>query len=121
MNNNCKEMKQEYTGNNNVTRHFNPSYLLSNLDELNILSDSMENRLDLRYTTKLVNCHLHQNGVDAVRRSTVNLAFLRLAPKIKRIQKFQQGTKNEGKWKEARQRQTKQWLIMLNRLPEDKE
>ena len=28
---------------------------------------------------------------------------------------------NEGKWKEARQRQTKQWLIMLNRLPEDKE
>ena len=28
---------------------------------------------------------------------------------------------NEGKWKEARQRQTKQWLIMLNPLPEDKE
>ena len=28
---------------------------------------------------------------------------------------------NEGKWKEARQRQTKQWLIMLNLIPEDKE
>ena len=38
-----------------------------------------------------------------------------------RIQKIQQGTKNEGKWKEARQRQTKQWLTMLNGLPEDKE
>ena len=58
---------------------------------------------------------------DAVFRSTVNLAFLRLQPKITRIQKIQQGTNNEGKCKEARQRQTKQWLIMLNRLPEDKE
>ena len=114
-------MEQEYTGNNNVTRHLNPPYLLSNLDELNILADSMENRLGLRYTTKLINCHRHQNGFDAVCRSTVNLEFLILQPKITRIQKIQQGTKNEGKWKEARQRQTKQWLIILNRLPEDKE
>ena len=51
----------------------------------------------------------------------LNLAFLRVQPKITRIQKIQQGTKNEGKWKEARQRQTKQWFIMLNRLPEVKE
>ena len=35
--NKCKEMDQEYTGNYNVTRNFNPSYLVSNLDELNIL------------------------------------------------------------------------------------
>ena len=26
--NKCKEMEQEYTGNNNVIRHFNPPYLL---------------------------------------------------------------------------------------------
>ena len=119
--NKCKEMEQEYTRNNNVTRHLNPPQLLSNLDELNILADLMENRLGLRYTTLLINCHRHQNGFDAVCRSTVNIAFLRLQPKITRIQKIQQGTKNEGKWKEARQRQTKQQLIMLNRLPEDKE
>ena len=81
----------------------------------------MENRLGITYTTKLLNCRRHQNGVDSVCRSTVNLAFLRLAPKITRIQKIQQVTKNEGKWKEARQLQTKKWLIMLNRLPEDKE
>ena len=80
----------------------------------------MENRLGIMYTTKLLNCHHHQNGVDAVCHSTVNLAFSRLAPKITIIQRIQQGTKNESKWKEARQRQTKQWLIMLNRLPEDK-
>ena len=87
-------MEQEYTGKNNCTRHLNPPYLLSNLDELNILADFMENRLGLRYTTKLINFHRHQNGFDAVCRSTVNLAFLRLAPKITIIQKIQQGTKN---------------------------
>ena len=81
----------------------------------------MENRLGLRYTTHLVNCHRHHNSFDAVCKSTVNLAFLILQPKITRIQKIQQGTKNEVKWKEARKRQTKQWLIMLNRLSQDKE
>ena len=97
-------MEQQYTGNNSVTRHLNPPYLVSNLGELNILADSMENRLGIMYTTKLINCHRHQNGVDAVCRSTINIALLRLAPKITRIQKIQQGPKNEGKCKEARQR-----------------
>ena len=55
--NKCKEMDQEYTGSNNVTRNLNPPYLLSNLDELNILADLMENRIGLRYTTQLINCH----------------------------------------------------------------
>ena len=118
----CKEMKTEYTGNNyKLLRYFNPYYLVSNVDEINLLATSMGNRLGIMYTTKLLNCHRHQNGVNEVSKSTVNLAFSRLASKITRIQKIQQGTKNEGKWKEARQRQTKQWFIMLNRLPEDKE
>ena len=91
----CKQMKTEYTGNNyNISRHFNPSYLVSNVDEINLLETSMENRPGIMYTTKLLNCHRHQNGVDAVCRSTVNISFLRLAPKITRIQKIQQGTKN---------------------------
>ena len=114
-------MEQEYIGNINVTRNLNPSYLLSNLYELNILEDLMESRLGLSYTTELINFHRYWNGFDAVRKSTVNISFLKLQPKITRIKKIQQGTKNEGRWKEARQRQTKQWLIMLNRLPEDKE
>ena len=103
----CKEMEQLYTGNNNVTRHLNPTYLVSNVDELNILADSMENRLGIRYTTQIINSHRYRNGFDAVCKSTVNLSFLRLQPKITRIQKIQEGTKNEGKWKEARQSQTK--------------
>ena len=81
-------MEQEYTG-NNITRHFNPPYLESNLDELNILADSIENRLGLRYTNHLINFHHHQNGFYAVCKSTVNLAFLRLQPKITRIHKIQ--------------------------------
>ena len=93
-------MEQQYTGNNYVRRHLNPPYLVLNLDEINILADSMENRLGLTYTTKLINFHRHQNDFDAVCRTTVNLAFLRLTPKITRIQKIQQGTKNEGEWKE---------------------
>ena len=43
---------------------------------------------------------------------------MQLKPKIEKIQKIQQGTNNEGKWKEERYKQVKQWLIMLNRLPE---
>ena len=59
----------------------------------------MQNRLGLRYTTLLINCHRHIHGDNAVSKSTVNLAFRRLQPKITQIQKIQQGTKNEGKWK----------------------
>ena len=102
--NKCKQMEQEYTG-NNFTRHLNQPYLLSNLDEPNILADSMENRHGLSYTTLLINCHRHQNGFDSVCKSSINLAFLRLQPKITRIQKIQKGNKNEGKWKESRQHQ----------------
>ena len=99
-------MEQEYTG-NNCTSHFNPPYVLSNLDELNLLVDAMENRLGLRYTTHIIHCRRPRNNFDAVRKSTVNLASLRLQHKIKIIQKIQQDTKNEGKWKESRQHQTK--------------
>ena len=79
--------------------NLNPPYLLLNLDEINIHADSMENRLGLSYTTQLINCYLYRNDFDAVCKSTVHLAFLRLQPKIKIIQKIQQGTKNEGSGK----------------------
>ena len=82
----------------------NQPYLLSNLDELNILADAMEKRLGLRYTTHIINCHRHHNGFDAVCKSTVNIAFLIVQPKRTRIQKIQQGTNNEVKWKGVRQR-----------------
>ena len=89
-------MEQEYIG-NNCTRHLGQPYLLSNPDELNILADAMENKLGLRYTTHLINCHRHHKGFNAVCKSTVNLAFLGLQPKITRIQKIQHGTRNEGR------------------------
>ena len=74
MGNKCKEMEQEYTE-NNCTSHLGQPYLLSNPDELNILADAMEKKLGLRYTTHLINCHHHNKGLNAVCKSTVNLAF----------------------------------------------
>ena len=115
----CEEMEQEYTG-NNCTRHLGQPYLLSNSDELNTLADAMK-KIGLRYTTHLINCHLQHIVFNEVCKSTVNIAFLRLQTKRTIIQKIQHGTNNEGKRKEAIQLQTRQWLIMLNRLPEYKE
>ena len=62
----------------------------------------MEKLLGLHYTTILINCHRQTHGENAVCRSTVNLAYMRLQPEITRVQKIQQGTKNAGKRKEAR-------------------
>ena len=50
--NKCKEMEQEYTG-NNCTRHLVQPYLLSNMDELNILADAIENKIGLHYNSLL--------------------------------------------------------------------
>ena len=105
----CTEMELQYTG-KNITKHFSQPYLFLNMDELNILADAIENHLGLRYTTHIMNCHRHHKGVNTVCKSTANLAFLRLQPKRTKIQRIQQGTKNEVKWKEARRLQTIQWL-----------
>ena len=109
----------KYMGNNETKKHGRP-YLISSSYEINLIDNSIEGRLGLRYTTLLINCHRQKNGDNAVCRSTVNLAYRILIPKIKTFQKIKQGTNNEGKWKEARYRQVKQWLIMLDRLPEEK-
>ena len=116
----CIEQRVKYTG-INVTKNHGRPYLLSSSSGINMLANSMENRLDLRYTTLLINCHRHTHGDNAVIKSTVNLAFRRLQPKITKIQKIQQGTKNEGKWKDVKYQQVNQWLIMLNRITEEKE
>ena len=60
--NKCKEMEQEYTGNNFIRQSGQP-YLLSNPDELNILADAMEKRLGLRYTTHLISGHPRHNSL----------------------------------------------------------
>ena len=62
----------------------------------------MGKRLGLRYIDLLINYHRQTHGDNAVCRSTVNLSYRRLKPKITRVQKIQQVIKNEGKWKDAR-------------------
>ena len=86
----------KYTGNNETKNNGRP-YLISSSHELNLIANSMEIRLGLRYTTLLISCHRYTKGDNAVCRSTVNLSYKRLQPRIKKIQKIQQGTNNEGK------------------------
>ena len=62
----------------------------------------MQNRHGLHSTMILINFHCHTHGENAVSKSTVNLAFRRLQPKITQIQKIELRTNNEGNQKEAR-------------------
>ena len=79
----------------NVTNNHCRPYLLSSSYEINLLANSMQNRLGIRYTTLLINFHRHTHGDNAVSKSTVNLSFRTLQTKITKTQKIQQGTKNE--------------------------
>ena len=97
----CIEKGVKYTGENVTKKHGRP-YLLSYSSEINLPANSMQNRLGLRYTTLLINCHRQTHGENSVSKSTVNLSFRRLQPKITKIQKIQQGMKNVGKRKEER-------------------
>ena len=77
----CIDLGVKYTG-INVTKKHGISYLLSSSYEINLLADSIQTRIGLRYTTLLINFHCQTHGYNAVSRSTVNLAFGRLQPKI---------------------------------------
>ena len=88
----------KYTG-KNVTKKHGRLYLIYSSSEIIIIANSMEKRLGLRYKTLLINCHCQTHGDNEVCRSTFNLAFRRFQPKITKIQKIQQGTKNKGKRK----------------------
>ena len=83
----CIEQGVKYTGRNVTKNHVRP-YLLSSSSEINLLANSTQKRLGFRYTTLLINCHRHTNGENAVRKSTVNLSFRRLQPKINKFRKF---------------------------------
>ena len=96
----CIKQGVKYIGKNVTKNHCRP-YLLSYYYEINLLANSMQNRLGLKYTTILINCYRQKHGDNAVSRSTVNLAFRIIQPKITKIHEIQQGTKNEGKWKEV--------------------
>ena len=99
----CIEHGIKYTVINVTVKDGRP-HLVNSSGETNLLANSMHNCLGLFYTTLLINFHRRTQGENSVSRSTVNLAFRILLPRIKHIQKIQKGTNNEGKWKEARYR-----------------
>ena len=55
----------KYTGNDETKKNGRP-YLISSSYEINLIGNSMERRLGLRYTTLLVNCHCQTKGDNAV-------------------------------------------------------
>ena len=65
--------------------------------------------------------HRQTLGDNAGGRSTVIVSFSKLQPKITKTHQMQQYTKTDGKWRGARYRQVKLWLIILIRIPEGKE
>ena len=79
----------------NVTKNHGRPYLLSSSYEINLLSQIQRKTvLALSIQRSFINCHFHTHGENAASRSTVNLDFRRLEPKITKNQKIQQGTKN---------------------------
>ena len=74
------EQGVKHTGENGTKNHGKP-YLLSS-SEINLLENSMKTRICLRYTMLLIDCHRQTHGDNAASKSTVNLAFRRLQPKI---------------------------------------
>ena len=68
----CIDLGVKYTGRNVTKNHGRPN-LLSSSYEINLLVDSMKNRLGIHYTTLLINFHRQTHGDNAASRSTVNL------------------------------------------------
>ena len=57
----------------------------------------MQNRLGFRYTSLLINCNHQTHGENSVIRSTVNLAFRRIQPKITKKSENTTRYKEKGK------------------------
>ena len=83
----CIEQGIKYAGINGTGKYGIP-HLVNDCSEINLLVNSMQNLLGLRYTTLLINFHNKTKCDNAVIRSTVNLAFRRLLPKITKNQKI---------------------------------
>ena len=63
--------------------------LVNSFSKINMLVNSIQHCLGLRYTIILINFHCHTQGYNAVSGSTVDLAFRILPPKITEIRKIQ--------------------------------
>ena len=69
----------------NGTGKYDRSHLVNSSSEINMLVNSLQNCLGIQYTTLLIDFHCHTQGYNAVSRSTFNLAFRILLPKVTKI------------------------------------
>ena len=86
----------KYKGRHGTGKDGRP-YLLSSSYEINLLENSFQNHLVLRYAMLLINCHRQKHGENGVSSSTFNLAFRRLQPKITKNSKNTTSYKELGK------------------------
>ena len=97
----CIEQGIKYTRRNG-TVNYARTHLVKSSSEINMLKNSKNNSLGLFYTTLLINYHHQTQGDNTGSRSTVNLSFRKLLPKITKIKRIQQGKNNEVRWKDSR-------------------
>ena len=86
----------------NGIRKVNRPHLIIFSSEIDLLTNSMQSCLCLRYLALLIDCHRQAQGDNVVIRFTVSLSFSMILSKITNIQEKQQGKKSKGKLKEAR-------------------
>ena len=80
----CIEQGIVYIGRNGTVKYCRPQ-LVNSSSEINMLVNSLQNCLGIQYTTLLIDFHCHTQGYNAVSRSTFNLAFRILLPKVTKI------------------------------------
>ena len=80
----CIDQGVKFTG-RNVTKNHGRPYPISSSYEINMIANSIENRIGLCYTMLSINFHCQTHVYNVVSRSTVDLAFRRLQPKITKI------------------------------------
>ena len=81
-----------------------------------IIADWMEANFGFQNTLIMTNSHRVDEGLQPVGRNAIMYAFDCMSSRIDKIQKVPQGSSSHEGWTEARKNQTKQFLVMLDKI-----
>jgi len=88
--------------------------------EAQIVADCLESGLSVNKTRQIINEHMIENAKEGFSRSAVDALVLRMKPKIEKITKRKQGSRDpQAPWSQARFLWSKQLLIRLGELPSE--
>lgn len=101
-------------------RGHRPIQIQADSMEAQIIADCLESGLSVEKTKEILNNHLLELGKDGHTKSAIQSLMLRLNPKIERITKRKQGSKDPNNpWSRARLLWSKQLLIRFGEMPSD--